>query len=157
MISVEVTNISDLEKFVKGFGEETRKIAIEAAEDMVLEADRLAKEHARDKSRRPFLRTGRYLNSIHAEINKRDSQVTGKIASNVEYAGVLEHGSKPHVIIPRTRKALKFMVGGKAVFAKKVKHPGTPAFKVLTGAAEDVVKRSQDFVNKAMKRHLKNV
>ncbi|MFI9026299.1 hypothetical protein [Streptomyces sp. NPDC053560] len=37
---------------------------------------------------------------------------------------VLE-GTRPHIIRPRRKKALRFDVGGQTVFAKVVHHPGT--------------------------------
>lgn len=41
-------------------------------------------------------------------------------------------GTKPHIIRPRYRKALKFRVGGRTVFARVVHHPGTKANDFLT-------------------------
>jgi hypothetical protein len=34
-------------------------------------------------------------------------------------------GTRPHVIVPRTKKALRFVGHGAVVFAKRVLHPGT--------------------------------
>jgi len=48
-----------------------------------------------------------------------------KVYSNAEYAPYLEFGTRPHIIKPVRRKALKFLYKGKIVFAKKVHHPGT--------------------------------
>lgn len=39
--------------------------------------------------------------------------------------GFLEYGTKPHVIEPEDKEALRFEVGGDEVFAKRVYHPGT--------------------------------
>jgi len=36
----------------------------------------------------------------------------------------LNYGTPAHVILPKNKKALKFMIGGKVVYAKKVMHPG---------------------------------
>lgn len=43
-------------------------------------------------------------------------------------------GTRPHVIRPRYRKALKFRVQGRTVFARVVHHPGTKANDFLTKA-----------------------
>lgn len=40
------------------------------------------------------------------------------------YLQYLLYGSPPHVIRPRRRKALRFVAGGRVVFAKQVRHPG---------------------------------
>lgn len=34
-------------------------------------------------------------------------------------------GTRPHIIVPRRAKALRFTVGGDVVFARRVRHPGT--------------------------------
>lgn len=36
-----------------------------------------------------------------------------------------DEGTRPHVILPKKRKVLKFEAGGGVVFARKVNHPGT--------------------------------
>lgn len=43
-------------------------------------------------------------------------------------------GTRPHIIRPRYRKALKFTVSGSTVFARVVHHPGTKANDFLTKA-----------------------
>lgn len=40
---------------------------------------------------------------------------------------ILEYGSKAHTITPKQRIVLRFEVGGKVIFTKRVKHPGTKA------------------------------
>lgn len=41
-----------------------------------------------------------------------------------EYGKYVEFGSNPYVIVPKSKKVLKFKSGGKDVFTKKVNHPG---------------------------------
>lgn len=48
------------------------------------------------------------------------------VASDVEYAVYVEFGTGPHIIRPKEGGTLAFEVGGETVFAKEVKHPGTP-------------------------------
>ena len=57
---------------------------------------------------------------------------------NVEYAPDVEFGTSPHVIRPNAKKALKFKSKGKAVFAKKVMHPGTRAQPFFRPALDQV-------------------
>ena len=47
------------------------------------------------------------------------------IGPDVPYAGYVEFGTKPHDIKPKTKRVLKFTVGGQTVFARVVHHPGT--------------------------------
>jgi len=46
----------------------------------------------------------------------------------------LNYGTRPHVILPKNKQALRFFVGGKEVFARSVKHPGTPGLGFLDRA-----------------------
>jgi HK97 gp10 family phage protein len=96
------------------------------------------------------VRTGALLNSIGASkriTEEADGTLTGQIGSQgVPYARIHEFGgtTKPHVIVPRNKKALKFKgAGGDDVFAKIVNHPGSkiPARPYLRPALE--AKREQ--------------
>ncbi|WP_327592444.1 hypothetical protein [Streptomyces chartreusis] len=44
------------------------------------------------------------------------------------------NGTRPHRIVPRTAKALRFTVGGQVVYATVVNHPGTKANNFLKEA-----------------------
>ena len=48
----------------------------------------------------------------------------GELAITAKYAPSQEYGSRPHKIVARRGKALRFFIGGKAVFRKSVNHPG---------------------------------
>lgn len=45
-------------------------------------------------------------------------------ANAPKYALFVHWGSKPHVIRPKTKRALRWAGGGRFTFAKKVNHPG---------------------------------
>lgn len=62
------------------------------------------------------------------------------VGSDVEYAPMVNDGTRPHKIRPRTKKALRFKVGGKVVFAKVASHPGTRARPFLDRALRDVAR-----------------
>lgn len=49
------------------------------------------------------------------------------IAYTAPQAEFTEKGTRPHVIRPRRAKALRFVSGGRTVFARVVHHPGTKA------------------------------
>jgi hypothetical protein len=46
-------------------------------------------------------------------------------AGNIGYGYFVHEGTRPHTIIPKQAKALRFVVGGRIVYATKVNHPGT--------------------------------
>lgn len=81
--------------------------------------------------------------------------------ATANYAAAVELGTKPHVIRPRNKKALRFATGnarlsgsprsgGPVIFAKKVNHPGTKAKPYMVpGATKAVRELGADFVVKA--------
>ena len=80
--------------------------------------------------------TGTLRNSIH--LVKKDD-FNWELRDGVEYGVHVEYGTSPHVIMPKVVSALKFKRGGKVVFARRVRHPGTsgqPFFR----PALDIVK-----------------
>ena len=60
--------------------------------------------------------TGRLRNSI--KVKETDD---GLLIWMVDYGKFIEFGRNPRVITPTNKKALKFKVGGKTVFAKSVR------------------------------------
>lgn len=76
----------------------------------------------KDATEHKFIRTG--------------SGAVVRIFSTKKTAAFLEYGTKPHVIRARKASALRFVVGGKTVFARKVNHPGTRGFRFLYNATD---------------------
>jgi len=71
------------------------------------------------------VRTGRLRRSIHYELDKQSNRVTATVGTNVEYAKTHELGLTipAHIIQPKRAKALRFEMGGRIVFAKRVNMP----------------------------------
>lgn len=61
--------------------------------------------------------------------------VAGSVEATASYAAAVHEGSRPYVIRPRNASVLRFEVGGRTVFAKMVRHPGTKARPFLRNAA----------------------
>jgi hypothetical protein len=71
--------------------------------------------------------------------------------ASAEYAAFVELGTRPHVIVPRTKKVLRWPAtgsatlsgrvasGGQAIFARKVNHPGTKAQPFMVPGARKAV------------------
>lgn len=72
--------------------------------------------------------TGRLKNSIEWEI----SGLTGRVSTDVSYWRYVEYGTAPHVIRPKTKKALHWE--GAAHPVAKVNHPGTAAYPFMRPA-----------------------
>lgn len=78
------------------------------------------------------VRTGNLRRTIHLESSDARQAVT---VASARYAPAVEFGSRPHVIVPRRRKVLRFSAGGRVVFTERVNHPGTkPRPFMLPGA-----------------------
>ena len=98
------------------------------------------------------VRTGRLRSSVKAVV--RDKFSFG-VSSNVIYARIHEIGgrTRPYVIRPKRAKALRFTIGGKTIFAKSVKHPGSamkarywmskPMAEALTNYLEDLKRKME--------------
>jgi hypothetical protein len=70
--------------------------------------------------------TGRLRDSLRAgKPRVSGAEIISSIGSNMPYAPAMEFGTKPHVIRPKNKKALKFSIGGRMMFRKQVNHPGT--------------------------------
>lgn len=51
----------------------------------------------------------------------------GRVESTAPYSRPVAEGAKPHDILPKRTKFLRFAVGSTDVFARAVKHPGNAA------------------------------
>ncbi len=121
---------------VKGIEELKRNIGrYKSAFNQVLEAAVLAgclpiQNEAKQRIRK---KTRTTASSIHSEIvERRPSYAMGAVGSDSEVARHLEFGTKPHVIVPKNKKALYWP--GAAHPVKKVSHPGTPPYPFLRPA-----------------------
>ena len=73
-----------------------------------------------------------------------------KIISNANYSSYMEFGTKPHVIKPKVKKALRWSSGKKGSksytvsFSKYVNHPGTTAIPYMTPARNNAERKLKD-------------
>jgi hypothetical protein len=72
----------------------------------------------------------------------------GELVWSATYASYLQEGTKPHVIRPKRKKALRWIVEGVTYFSKKVQHPGTMPVPYAWGylAFEDNINKVGDFI-----------
>lgn len=81
------------------------------------------------------VRTGTLLATIHRErstVRRLPAVEVVAGRARMKYT-MLEHDGTPaHVIRARRKKSLRFTVGGKVVFRKSVRHPGTRGTHFLT-------------------------
>ncbi len=100
-------------------------------------------------------RTGRLTQSIRAE------QVEGSFAEGftismlaggmrVQYAAHVEWGTRPHIIRARNARMLRFTMGGRDVFRRSVRHPGTRPYRFMQNALNAKVSRAEELIDSAM-------
>lgn len=81
------------------------------------------------------VRTGTLLATIHRErstVRRLPAVEVVAGRARMKYT-MLEHdGTPPHIIRARRKKSLRFTVGGKVVFRRSVRHPGTTGSHFLT-------------------------
>lgn len=83
--------------------------------------------------------TGTLRNSIASDpVPKREgTRLTINVQATANYAYHVNNGTTPHVIRPKNKKALRFSVGGKIVFSKWARHPGSKARPFMTNALKE--------------------
>ena len=128
MKSVGITR--EFDKLVRAF-----EAAPVQTRDMVRRQVKMAvrdvREYARDHHR--FVtRSGMTEKSIMSLA--KDNQGTVMLTNNI--ARWQHEGTKPYVIVPRSKKVLRFAVNKEFVFSKRVRHPGIKADPCLYSAAE---------------------
>lgn len=139
-----------------------RKLALafekdaEATRDMVKanieRACIMVKEEAKDTHK--FVDRGGETHKSIVYKTEGDTKGTVYLASKV--AVYMHEGTRPHIIRPRIKKALRWMVGkDNEAFAKVVHHPGTKADPFLDNALDTcepaIVKRFAEDLEKAVK------
>ncbi|WP_280420641.1 HK97 gp10 family phage protein [Nocardia carnea] len=86
-------------------------------------------------------RTGELERSLGYRTTRQGSRVRLTVFATAPHAKWVHDGTRPHVILPRRAKALKFQAGGRTVFAARVNHPGTRGTRFLAKAVEDETRR----------------
>lgn len=83
-------------------------------------------------------RTGRLAKGIREKVRVRGHTVVGILDSEAPYTMFVENDTRPHVIRPRRARALRFLVGNRVVFARRVRHPGTKGKHMFREGAKEV-------------------
>ena len=57
--------------------------------------------------------------------SRQTSPYRMEIGATAPHAIPVHQGTRPHIILPVRASVLRFEIGGKVIFARKVRHPGT--------------------------------
>lgn len=102
-------------------------------------------------------RSGNLQRSIQNEVTQDNRGVIGRVFSSgdVKYAAIHEFGGRipARIIEPKNAEALRFMMNGKAVFAKRVNWPGAnmPERSFMRSALRDMRPEIVGSIEKAVK------
>lgn len=89
------------------------------------------------------VQTGNLRSNLSMSKNVSKRAATVEIKSDTPYSRFVHDGTKPHTILPKDPAGvLRFQVGGRTVFSKRVQHPGTKA---------------RPFLVKALSKHFRSV
>ncbi len=78
--------------------------------------------------------TTRLIRSIRQERGAGFIDIVAGRPGQTGYIMPHHDGARPHIIRPRRAKALRFVIGGRVVFARKVNHPGSVGTQFLRNA-----------------------
>lgn len=108
-------------------------------------------------------RSGNLQRSIQTDVKDDNKGVIGRVfsAGDVKYAAIHEYGGRipARIIEPKNGEALRFMMNGKAVFAKRVNWPGAsmPERSFMRSALRDMRPEIITSLEKAVKEATKIV
>lgn len=107
--------------------------------------------------------TGRARDTFKSRVTGKGMGISGRVgwfnSGDPWYPNVLEYGAKEHPIEPgKEVRALRWMVGGKWAFAKRVEHPGISALGFMAAgysAYKDIIVSDIHAANEAILRDMK--
>jgi len=149
-ILIEFDSFEKIKKLFKNLSMGMKNVASETGRLLTNEAEQLAKDRVRSPSRKPGRGSGAYFQSIHSSFKGGRVSFTGSLESDSPISEIIEFGSRPHIIRPKNNKLL-FWPGARHP-VKEVKHPGTPAFRVLGDAVEEASLQTGDIFEKVLKK-----
>lgn len=96
-------------------------------------------------------KTGALFQSVYNRALAPLQRQVGHDAQRAPHAVFLLHGSRPHKIAPKDKKALRWVSGNGFVFARTVNHPGYRGDNYLEDAADAAIRGMAELVDRAMK------
>lgn len=120
----------DIERVISGADAKPRQDAL-----------RLGRRIVANAQQRVAVKTGTLRRSIGMDVTAAGTTITLSVFAKAKHASFVEQGTRPHVIMPRKARVLRFQSGGKTVFAMRVNHPGTKPRPFLRPAVEEEIRK----------------
>lgn len=124
--SVQLVNLSELEQAHSRFLLNQDRVINSALETAGEVAEQAVQQNPGFKRR-----TGATQDATTHKVVRLSSGRVLRIENPKKTAAFLEWGTRPHKISAKSGRALRFMLGGRAVFRKSVNHPGTKPYKTF--------------------------
>ena len=99
------------------------------------------------------VKTGELRGSLFGRVVNR---TTVEIGATALHAVHVEYGTSPHEIRPVRASVLRFEVGGRVVYTKRVMHPGTRAQPFVRPAAQLIKRLIPEFMWREVQRWLRS-
>ena len=127
-----ISNLDELERQHDRFLAENERAIADALGIAGLFAIEHVQQHPEFKPH-----TGNLQKKTQAKVVRTSGGRLLRITNTAAYAGAIDGGAKPHVIVPRKAKLLRF-VGrdGRTVFTRRVNHPGNKPYRFLYYATD---------------------
>ena len=126
MIQVEVTGTEAMRAKLQRIGDVLTR---QALADTALELEQYIGDEASKHHK-----TGALWRSVY-KAQTPSGWFIGHDQQHAPHARFVIEGTRPHLITPKNKKALRWPSGGKFIFAKEVKHPGYKGDNYLQRAA----------------------
>lgn len=130
--TMKINGLDELVKNAEKAGSEMKALLYQT----MVKATTIIKEDAKAIKSGSFRnQTGSLRRSIVSRVH---SAAHGEISTDIPYAGHVEFGTRPHTILPKKGRYLRFKArSGKMVFARKVNHPGSKPYPYMKPAFEN--------------------
>ncbi|MEU1550199.1 hypothetical protein [Nocardia sp. NPDC005745] len=106
------------------------------------ELDGLGRRIVFNAKQRVNVRSGELRDSMGHNVTTEPSRAQLVVFARARHAAWVHDGTRPHEIRPLNAKALRFEVGGRVVFARRVWHPGYAGNPFLRDAVNEEMRRS---------------
>jgi len=143
MIEVKVKRVPKIEERVK----QALALALEAGAEKYTN---MIHDHI-DQGKAFTPRTGHLQGSVGFRMKSENVAV---VFAEAKYAPFVEFGTRPHVILPKRKKALRFFKDGKEVIVKKVNHPGSKPYPFFYA---DMERRKKEVAREFLRRFLEEL
>ena len=122
-----------------------RSVILQMAQIAYDSTQRGAQRHTRQGG------TGALLQSLFNRRTPTGGREVGHDTQRAPHAFFINAGTRPHIIEPKNKKALRWSGGGRFFFAKRVHHPGYRGDAYIIEAATESLRLFRSIVDQAMK------